>query len=168
MTIIIYAILLAVALFLYYKVRNSNVEREYVQCVEAGGLEDVTAQDLKRRSYYDRKPFMKTRVGKMVDGEKYARLTVKGSCMSERGINEGDVIVAEKISTEDNLLDAIKPNDIVWLYVKDTDLNKIRVFDKWEDGELITYYYKHGKKCQSRLHHKVDQVKGVVRYKVSA
>lgn len=170
MAIFWYISLLTVLLVLYYlvKKKNGNSNREYVQCVEAGPMDNVDAETLKRLSFYDRHAIIRDDKGAELSSDRYARIVVNGNCMNERDIFDGDQLVAEKISerNESHLKKILEKNNIVWLYIDETKINKIRVFDKWENGELKTYYFKNGGKHYSSLNHKASQVRGIVRYKM--
>lgn len=164
-----YIMALSVLLGLYYWLKkNSGVSnREYVQCVEAGPMGDVDAETLKKLSFYDRQIVVRDDNGKVLSNDRYARIVVNGNCMTERGIYNGNQLLAEKIIADSTDLKVVlKKGNIIWLYIDETKIDKIRVFDKWENDELKTYYFKNGDKHYSSHNHKVSQVKGIVRYKI--
>ncbi|MBO5156664.1 MAG: hypothetical protein J6C05_05970 [Prevotella sp.] len=169
MNIILFASILIILLTLYYLTKKSNAEKEFIQCVEAGPTREVDANELRRRSYYDRKAVIRGLNGEELSHERYARLLVKGYCMTERGINNGDIIVAEKVGQEQMaaIEQRLQPNNIVWLHIDDTEMDKIRIFKEWKDGEMITYYYVNGQERLSSSPHNINQIRGVVQFKVS-
>lgn len=168
MNIILYAAILIVLLTLYYLAKMNNAERDFIQCVEAGPTTEVDAAELQRRSYYDRRIVIRGQNGEELPRDRYVRLLVKGICMTKRGVNNGDIIVAEKIEQEQiaNNRQRLQPNDIVWLHIDDTQMDKIRVFKKWEGDKMVTFYYENGQERRSSSNHSINQIKGVVRFKM--
>ena len=169
MELLWYIMALSVLLGLYYwlKKKSAAANREYVQCVEAGPMDEVDAETLKKLSFYDRQIVVRDDNGKVLGNDRYARIVVNGDCMTERGIYNGNQLLAEKIIADStNLQNVLKKDNIVWLYIDETKIDKIRVFDAWENDEMKTYYFKNGNKHYSSHNHKPSQVKGIVRYKI--
>lgn len=168
MNIILYTAILIVSFISYYLAKMSNTEKEFIQCVETGPTTEVDAAELQRRSYYDRRIVIRDPNGEKVPRDRYVRLLVKGIYMMNRGIYNDDIIVAEKIEQEQiaNNRQYLQPNDIVWLYIDDTQMDMIRIFERWEGDELVTSYYENGQKRHSSLNHSINQIKGVVRFKM--
>lgn len=166
MAIIIYAIILVLLLVVYYYSKKGTTPEVFVQCVEAGPVAEVDAGELRSLSYYDKDTVIRGLNGEELCSSDYARLLVKGICMSERGIKDGDMLVAEKAKRGQDFHQDLKSDNILWLHIEDTDMDKIRIFDCWEGEEMKTYYYKDGKKKPSSTKHKISQIKGIVRYKI--
>lgn len=169
MELFLYILILAVLLGLYYILKTkSETNQDYVQCVEAGPMDDVDASFLKRKSFCDRHVVVRNEKGVVLDRNQYSRLVVNGNCMNKRKIYHGDQIIAEKVSANDamSLKRILQKDNIVWLYIDETGIDKIRIFDQWEGDEMKTYYFKNGGICYSSHNHRVSQVKGIVRYKI--
>ena len=169
MELLWYIMALSLLLGLYYwlKKKSGATNREYVQCVEAGSMGDVDAETLKKLSFYDRQVIIRDDNGNVLGNDRYARIVVNGNCMNERGIYNGDQLLAEKINADNTDLKAVlKKDNIVWLYIDQTKIDKIRVFDDWVNDEMKTYYFKNGNKHYSSHNHKASQVRGIVRYKI--
>ena len=168
MNIILYAAILIVLLILYYLAKVNNAEKEFIQCVEAGPTKEVDAAELRRRSYYDRRIVIRGLNGEELPRDRYVRLLVKGICMTKRGVNNGDIIVAEKIEQEQivNNRQCLQPTDIVWLHIDDTQMDKIRIFERWEGDQMVTFYYENGQERRSSTNHNISQIKGIVRFKM--
>lgn len=168
MELIVYAVILVVLLVSYYFSKQKNTKSEFIQCVEAGPLEGVDANELARRCYTDRQIVLRDEHGVELSHEKYSRLLVKGSCMTARKIFDGDTVIAEKIDNiqGESLKKILHPDEIVWLHIADTGMDKIRVFQEWNGDKMVTYYFKNGKKHPSSSVHDIDQLRGVVRYKM--
>lgn len=168
MTLIIYTSILVILLVSYYftKKSGSDEDKEFIQCVEAGPSNETTAADLVKRSYYAKKTVKRGVNGEILDENRFSRLLVKGNCMSPRNIKNGDMVIVEKMTQDEDFSAILKENIILWLYIEDTKMHKIRIFEGWDNGELKTYYYKNGVKHPSSEHHKTTQIRGVVRYKL--
>lgn len=168
MSLFLYIVILTVLLGLYYIIKRKFSDREYVQCVEAGPMTVVDAERLKKMSYYDRPVRLRDNNGHQLSHDRYARIVVNGDCMNERKIFNKDVLVAEKFSPSEPeaFKKSLKPDNIVWLYIKETGIDKIRVFERWEADEMVTYYFLNGEKKYSSKKHGMSQVKGIVRFKM--
>ena len=168
MELFIYVSILAALLVSYYFAKQKNTKSEFVQCVEAGPVEGIDSRELAQRSYYDRQVVIRDSRGQELNPGKYSRLLVKGSCMTPRKIYDGDTIVAEKIdeTRRNTIQKELLPDNIVWLHISDTGMDKIRVFQEWKGDEMVTYYYKNGIKHPSSSNHSIDQLRGIVRYKM--
>lgn len=168
MELSIYAIVLVLLLISYYFSKQKNTKSELVQCVEAGPVEGVDSQVLAKRSYMDRRVVIRDENGQELSNDRFVRLLVKGACMSERKIYDGDIVVAEKVvdSRKESIKNDLQPNTIVWLHIEETRMDKIRIFQEWKGDDMVTYYYKNGKKHPSSSYHNVSQVRGIVRYKL--
>lgn len=168
MEIIFYFIILVALLLSYFYAKRSNVKCDFVQCVEAGPIDGVGSAELKRRSFKDRQIVLRDQNGHELSHDRYVRLLVKGSCMSPRNINDGDVVIAEKVDEERRrtIRDELRVNNILWLHIEDTGMDKIRILRGWHNDEMITYYYRNGEEHESSSHHSISQIRGIVRYKM--
>jgi len=52
----------------------------------------------------------------------------------------------------------------VLIYLKDINLYKIRVFDRFDGDGLVTYYFDNGKRKDSSKPHPISSVRGIVKY----
>lgn len=166
MAVVIYAIVLVTLLVGYYFSKKWTASKVFIQCVEAGPTSEVDAEELKRRSYYDKDIKICGMQGEELSSVRYSRILVKGTCMSKKGILDGDMLVAETFPKNTDFRKELKKGNIVWLHIEDTGMDKIRVFDGWENDELKTFYYKNDVKHPSSVNHAVSQICGIVRYKI--
>ena len=167
MSLILYTFILVILLVGFYLLKRKSHNQDFIQCVEAGPLKEVDASALSGMSYYDRPLVIRDEKGNVLDRSTYARLVVNGSCMSERGINDKDIIIAERVPQDVGIMKAeLKPDSIVWLHINETGKDKIRVFEKWKDDSLVTYYFSNGQKKYSSNSHKPSQLCGIVKYKL--
>lgn len=166
MAVVIYAIVLVALLVVYYFSKKGTASQVFIQCVEAGPTSEVDAEELKRRSYYDKDTVIRGMQGEVLSSARYKRILVKGTCMTPKNINDGDLLVAETFSENTDFHRELRKGDIVWLKIEDTGMDKIRIFDGWNGDEMKTYYYKGDKKHPSSLYHHPSQICGVVRYKI--
>lgn len=166
MAVVIYAIVLVALLVVYYFSKRRTVSKVFIQCVEAGPTSEVDAEELKRRSYYDKDTVIRGIKGEVLSSSTYKRILVKGTCMTPKEIYDGDMLVAETYSANTDFHKELKKGDIVWLKIEDTGMDKIRIFDGWNGDEMKTFYYKNDKKHPSSSNHIISQIRGVVRYKI--
>lgn len=168
MEIFVYAIILIILLLSYFYAKRRNVKSELVQCVEAGPIDGVDAAELKRRSYKDRQVVLRDNNGQELSHDKFVSLIVKGDCMAPRNINNGDMVIAEKVeeARRNAIRQELQTDNIVWLHIEDTGMDKIRIFKEWAGNEMVTYYYRNGVEHESSSHHSIDQIRGIVRYKM--
>ena len=110
--------------------------------------------------------------GKKYDASGYILVRADGSSMKRRGINNGDIVYARKFDDSFGK-ESIQPDDILLIHLDDERYKgyKIRVFKKYSPDnadELETYYYdSEGEERISSLNHRLELVKGVVKYKYS-
>lgn len=167
MEAVYFSVILGVVIVLYAYCNKVIGRREYVLCVEAGPVGAADAQTLKSRSFYDRYRIVRDRNGKVLDTSGMLRVMVEGGCMEPRGIKSGDQLLVRKIDACRPLREQIKHNDILLIYLKDTGISKIRIFDRYnDDGSLVTYRYECGERHDSSRPHGENSVVGVVKYKV--
>ena len=141
--------------------------RDYVLCVEAGPMAQTDAQSLQAKSFYDYHRRVIGKNGKPVNTSGMIRVVVQGDCMEPRGIKTGDQLLVRKISHRKPLREQIKTGDILLIHLEDTGISKIRIFKEYDaNGNLVTYRYEGEKERESSQPHKVNNVVGVVKYKV--
>lgn len=164
MSAIVFSVVMALLLTGYYISKRKRTSRVFIQCVEAGPTSISNAEELRRKSFYDKDTVMRGLNGEILSSTRYARILVNGTCMRERNIHDGDILIAELFDAEKDLCHELKSGEIVWLHIEDSGIDKIRVFDGWDGDELKTYYYKDGMKHPSSSNHLKSQVRGIVRY----
>ena len=87
--------------------------------------------------------------------------------MKPKQIESGSQLLVLKLDDKRPVKEQIKSGDILLIHLKDTDIHKIRVFDKYENGVLQTYRYDdNGQKKKSSKPHQESSVIGVVKYKL--
>lgn len=143
------------------------LSKEYVQCVEAGPVIDVTADDLRRKSFYAPRVDLQ-KDGKAVSMRNMIRIVVNGDCMKPRHIVEGTQLYVEKVDKKADVKGLIHQGDILMLYLPDTKKYKIREFKEFTpEGAMNTFYYNaDGSEHMSSQPHKTDTLIGVVKYRV--
>lgn len=110
--------------------------------------------------------------GKKYDASAYIPVRADGSSMKRRGINNGDIVYAKKFDDSFGK-NSIQPDDILLIYLNDERYKgyKIRVFKKYNPDnpeDLETYYYdSEGEERISSRNHRLELVKGIVKYKYS-
>lgn len=164
MSAVIFVIIFALILG-GYAFMSLKVNKVYVQCVEAGPTDTITAKELKRRSLYVSSKKMLDRDGNILDPDVYFRVVVNGNCLRPRNIVDGDTLIIQK--KDDNVLNSIHAESIVLILLPDTGVHKIREVKDVEANNLRTQYYLNNGQAQesSKLHSK-ENVVGVVRYKL--
>lgn len=164
MTAVFFVIIFALILG-GYAFMSLKVNRVYVQCVEAGPTETITAKDLKRKSVYMNSKKIIDRDGNVLNPEQFFRVVVNGNCLSPRNIVDGDTLVVQRKTKE--VLQSIHKGSIVLILLPDTGVHKIREVKKVEAKDLITQYYTcDGKPKESSKLHSKENVVGVVRFKL--
>lgn len=158
-------LLLVIATYAYCNIVIGR--REFVQCVEAGPTIDTDAERLKECSFYDKRRVVRNAKGKQIDTSDMIRIVVKGNCMKPRNIESGAQLLVKKIDTTKAIDRQIKQGDILLIHLNDTGVYKIRIFDKYEGADLVTYRYDDNmhRKDSSR-NHKESSVLGIVKYRL--
>lgn len=166
MVVNVVAIVMLALLIGYYYFSYKRINSDYVQCVEAGGLKNVSESSQKNKSFRTRPLSFRVREShQKIDSSQYIRIIVKGWCMKPRGIEDGDQLLVESINPND-AKGRLHAGDIVLLYVPEKRVYKIRELETIKDDELVTFYYKEGNKQYSSTNHKLSMVRGVVRFKI--
>lgn len=149
------------------KLADISSEKEFVQCVEAGGINKATAEELAALSFYDIKRPYKDEQGSLIDRNCYRRIVVHNNCMNQRKIRDKDQLLVKVTNSPD--IEQLHPGDILYLKIQKDgkDYYKIRELDSTipEKGELKTHYYDtDGKIHPSSKNHLITMVQGVVKY----
>ena len=146
---------------------GQSLSKEYVRCVEAGPMEGVSAEDLRKKSFYAPRVYLKNN-GVLQPKEKLIRVVVNGDCMRPRNIVEGTQLYVKKISKKADVSKVIQKGDILMLYLADSKKYKIREFKEFtEEGAFRTFYYNSdGSEHISSHPHKRNTLVGVVKYRV--
>lgn len=138
---------------------------ETVTAVEAGSTGKVSPKWINSKSF--KAPRCQYKInGEIIDSSLYMRLVVEGNCMMPRGIASGDQLLALKVNDAEELKKELQHDCIVLIYLEDIDLYKIRVFDRLEGDNLITYYYDERKRKDSSRPHSIHSIKGIVKYAI--
>ena len=164
----VYFLLILVVVIVAYAYCNKVIgKKEYVMCVEAGPVGEADAQFLKSHSFYDWHRTVRGTDGKVLDTSGMLRVVVEGGCMEPRGIMSGDQLLVRRIDPRKDLREQIKHNDILLIYLEDTGISKIRIFDCYNDDDtLVTYRYEGRERRDSSRPQSMKSVVGVVKYKV--
>lgn len=179
MSIIIFvfiAILVACAIYLMWV---QHVAKETGVCrVEAGPIAEIEMETHNKKSniQYSIWDKFKTMEGKTIDKAKYRPIEVDGPCMGPLNIKKGDILLYEVIENKN----CLKAGDLVFLEINDPQkgkLRKIRIIEEiilTEENNkpsLVTYYFANEGnqwfRKKSSKNHTLEQVIGIVRYKVS-
>ena len=75
--------------------------------------------------------------------------------------------MVKKINEKESICNQIKKGDILLIYLSDNDIYKIRVFDRYEGEDLVTYRYDdNGRRQDSSRNHKESSIIGIVKYRL--
>jgi len=159
--ILIFALVASLYGFLCYKRGNA----ETVTAVEAGTMAKASSEWINSKSFKSPKCQYKIN-GEIIDSSLYMRLVVEGNCMVPRGIASGDQLLALKVNDIEELRKELQHGNIVLIYLEDINLHKIRVFDRFEGDNLMTYYFENGKRRDSSRPHSINSIKGIVKYAI--
>lgn len=158
-------LLLVIATYAYCNIVVGR--RDYVQCVEAGPIIDTDAERLKECSFYDKRRVVRDSKGKEIDTSNMIRIVVKGNCMKPKNIESGAQLLVKKIDRTKSMCDQIKQGDILLIHLSDNGVYKIRIFDKYEGTDLVTYRYDDNmNRKNSSRNHKEASVLGIVKYRL--
>lgn len=156
----------------FYGYCNISLKREYIQSVEAGGLDETTQEEQRQLSYYAPYRMMKDVNGRTIDGQNTMKIKVKGRCMEPLNIKTGDILLVKKFDKNEDLSTKIRQGDILLIYLSDKKIYKIRAFDGYRDAEkslLNTYRFDDNRqKKDSSKPHKREDIVGRVEYNLSA
>ena len=162
-----YFIIFFIVALAFYAYCNLKLRKDYVMGVEAGTTKGVSAEELKRISFSTKHKIVKDRKGNIIDPDSIIRIYVDGNCMKPLNINNGDQLIAIRIDKSRALKTQIKENDVLLIHLKDSGINKIRAFEKFDGDELKTFWYEeNGNKHPSSKNHSPESILGIVKYKV--
>lgn len=157
--ILIFVIVASLYGLLCYKQGNA----ETVIAVEAGSTAKASPKWINSKSF--KAPRCQYKInGEVIDSSLYMRLIVEGNCMIPRGIASGDQLLALKVNDIEELKKELHQDNIVLIYLEDVNLYKIRIFDKFDGNNLLTYYFENGKRKNSSKPHSASSIKGIVKY----
>lgn len=158
-----YGLVLFVLLCIYAicKVKQPT-ETDYIQCVEAGSIQEADAELLERKSYKTAHKTLYAPDGTAL-GSEYFRIVINGNCMKPRKICHNDEIIVRKYYPNIEL----RQGDIIMLYIEDKQMYKLREIKNIEGNVLHTVRYdSDGREIISSKPHNINQVKGVVKYRI--
>ena len=140
---------------------------EFVQCVEAGPTIETNARRLKEKSFYDKHRIVKSKSGQEIDTSDMIRVVVAGNCMKPKNIESGSQLLVKKINRQRPVNSQIKQGDILLIHLADNGIYKVRIFDRYEGADLVTYRYDNsGERKDSSRNHKESSVIGIVKYRL--
>lgn len=140
-------------------------KQEKVIIAEAGDTGTIVNRKKSKNIIHMRPITIKDNKGNTIDKSNLLRVLVDGKCMERKGIKDGTQLYAKVINSEVKLSKQISQGDILLIYLDDKNIFKLRVFDKMEEGALVTYRYNNiGERKNSSKPHKPESIKGVVRY----
>lgn len=159
----ILAIILVLALYAYSSIKG----RDVVRAVEAGPVDRCDANLIHSRSFMSSPIKLCDEKGNPLSTKGMIRVVVCGNCMKPKGIPDNAQLLVEKMA-QSSLKDKLHQGDIVMIHLKDRKLDKIRIFDRFDDkDQLITYRFDDaGNRVNSSRPHLLSSVVGVVRYKI--
>lgn len=171
-TIIIIVVFIIAFLVLAWsseQLKLSKRGKVYVQCVEAGGSDKATPEELNELSYFEIQRNYRDEKGNFLNSQRYTPIVVHNNCMVPRNIYDKDVLLVENIK---NLgIKNLQIGDILYLKINKNgkDYFKIRELRRVLDNqELETCYYDLDRKVHiSSQNHTNSMVLGVVRYNLS-
>lgn len=161
-------ILLSLLIIGIYVFCNLILNRDRVLSVEAGDTGNVNPVELRKKSFYAPHRVFKDADGNVINTFDMIIVKVCGDCMCPRNIPNGSELLVKKIHSANSAHDIIKKDNILLIHLKDKDLYKIRIFDDFNgNNELKTYRFnKNGEKVDSSRPHRIEDVIGIVKYKV--
>lgn len=155
----------ASALYIYSrkKIQNKNLAFDKVFPVDAGAEENF---DVNQHYGKDIGLILKLKSGKTVHSSDYIRIKVFGCNLTPRGILNGEEWLVKPFFNDTDT-DTLIKGDVVLLYIPDKHIYKIRVFDRLENESVYTYSYKNGSRHESSRPHKMDMIRGIVKYSIN-
>ena len=161
-TVLYYGMAIFLILTLYAICKIVFSDTEYVLCVEAGPMDGMNAELLKRKSYKTSRKPLYSPDGELLSSE-YFRVLVNGNCMKPRKISHDNEVIARRFTPNLN----IRERDVVMIYIEDSGMYKLREVRKVEGEILYTIRYDaDGNEIPSSKPHHINQVKDIVKYKI--
>lgn len=145
--------------------------KEKVILAEAGPMDTADATTLHEETPKQKRAFILDKKGNVVNTRGMIRIKVVGKCMEKRGILDGKQYYVRPIPKKVNLNTELKSGDILLIFYPPKQIYKIRVFEKFAEGdELLTYRFdvKTGDKKYSTQRHKRENIEGVLMYPIAA
>lgn len=139
--------------------------KERVILAEAGPMDEADAATLHENLPKQKRAYILDHDGKVMNTRDKLRIRVVGKCMEPKNIVDGGEYYVTKINKSKDFNSQINSGDILLIYYPQKDIYKIRVFEKYGDGqELITYRYntETGVKRYSNKRHLRENVRGIV------
>lgn len=164
MAIIIFSILFVFVLAAY-AFMSLRVNRTFVQCVEAGPTNAISAEELNKKSIYLKNKRMIDGSGHTLSPDDYFRVVVNGDCLAPKQITDRDILIVKTYRDSDR--ESLQAGKIALLRLPDTGIFKIREIVSVNGDDIVTrYYLNDGTPQESSKHHNISQVKGIVRFKL--
>lgn len=164
MAIIIFSILFVLVLAAY-AFMSLCVNRTFVQCVEAGPTNNITAKELNKKSLYLKNKRMVDGSGHTLVPEDYFRVVVNGNCLAPKKIVDKDILIVKKYRESDK--DCLTSGKVVLLHLQDTGVFKIREIVSVDGDKIMTrYYLNNGTPQESSKCHNISQLRGIVKFKL--
>ena len=161
-----YFLLLILAVLITYAI-SSTYGKEVVRGVEAGPVGECDPATVRQKSFRARPIEVRDEKGVIVDTSEMIRVVVCGDCMLERNIPNNSQLLVKRIDPSKTLEEQIKQGDIVMIHLRDQNLDKIRIFDKFDEyNQLLTYRFSGKDRVNSSFPHSRESVVGVVKYKL--
>lgn len=156
-------LLLVLSIYAYCSIKG----REVVRGVEAGPIDSCDVDLINKRSFVSSPLRVCDKNGEVVNTNGMLRVVVCGNCMAPKGITDKMQLLVKKVDTK-SLDTTLKNGDIVMIHLRDKKLDKIRVFDHFDNnGRLVTYRFDNsGNKIFSSRPHYRESVVGIAKYKI--
>lgn len=164
-TVIIFVIFILIS-FLYgmwsYKSRANDI----VYITEAGPTDGNDC--ILQQHYHSPAQTYRLSNGEYRSSKDFFHIKVSGNCMASHNIFNGEEWLAERIDHSKSCQSQIAPKDVLFIYIKDKNIYKLREFSALnEDGSLRTLYYdKQGNIKYSSTPHSYSSILGVVKYNI--
>lgn len=164
MAVFVYMIVFAVVL-MAYAFMTICVNKSFVQCVEAGSTEHITAKELKKMSLYQPTKKLYDNKGSLLDPKMYFKIVVNGSCLEPKNICNKDFLIVKRLNQDE--VGNLPAGSVIMIHLDDTGVDKIReVVSVGSESIETQYYLDNGKAQRSSKPHLRSNVVGVVKYKI--
>lgn len=165
-SVILFLIFLAICIAYGYP---RTISRNDVVYSASAGSSDEPHNSAGPTVFSEKSAVIKLPDGTYANTRSFHRIRINGTCMSPIDINHGDEWLAIKINPKKDLSSQIKHNDVLLIYLADTNRYKIRRVKKFIDEKTLdTYSFNpDGSEHQSSRPHKADSIMGVVKYRLS-
>lgn len=132
--------------------------------VEAGNTDD----GCRLMQYESSSKVVRLSSGKYINTHNYIRIVIHGNCMTPRNIFNGEEWLVEPVNPSREIESQLKIQDVLLLYIEDKNSYIIRELVDFDiNGSLKTKRYNEDKSNHpSKRNHRIEQVKGVVRYAI--